>query len=202
MSTKGQMVTKKNDKIIFLDLNSLAELNFELQNNLDICPGGEQEVYTKFYNYILLNQSIDIYNYTSIWNYHFQLELNKFKGFVADRFQLVTMSFISYTNIVLKQGAFDFYNKHGELLGPSCASYLKSYYELSDQEYLKANKSKLLEDYIGLFSITVPYFYMNSLISFSNPICPLIYKSSFFEMTLVIKLENTRLQKPSSYEKS
>lgn len=166
---------ESQSSLIFV--NSVAQLNTEIQNKMAIDPTFFHQISVWFENCIL-SERITLTKFTSYDNYTLQFGLKYFKGFMIADFTL----FLSITTnhklaVVFYSGIFQFYDKHEKLLVPSCDSFLKSYYDLSDKEYASANKSQLISNYTGLFGTYFPYLFFYGNVQYSStPICPLLFK--------------------------
>ena len=84
---------------IDLQFSSIQQLNAELQSEITFSPTNITELYGKFTHSTVVDDTIDISNFTAVNGYTFQLGLSNFKAFVADRFMLLRP--VSYTHLTL-----------------------------------------------------------------------------------------------------
>ena len=140
----------------------------------------------------ILNESIKLDN-ASYQDFSIYLVIRNFAGFVAGGFPIFSSTNKSSLVLKLPKGSFNFFNRH--LKNSSCESYLKSFHNLNDTEFQKANKSQLVSGFRGPFGLSINEITLFGNVAFDQDICPLVFKGARFENLYLIKQVDTTLLK-------
>ena len=135
---------------------------------------------TSFDTYVILNETVDLTGLSS--NVEVELSLYSVKGFSVTKqaspiFSLAANYITLY--VVLTNSFFHMWDRRGRLLGESCDEYSKSYYDLSNEEFERhPNKTRLAEEFGGLFSFNIYVFEFTETVAHNRKLCPLIFKGA------------------------
>ena len=169
-------------------------MNDYLINNVTLPLNNGQEIYYKFTKESLINESFIFYNIsTKPW---LEVYIRNFDGIVAGQYRLFEASWqFTFAALFLASGNLYFYDTNQRLLEPSCDSYLKSYYSMTDEEYEKQDKKELFDNYIGVLAVTVHDLYVIRSVALNREICPIVFKHSLFKTFNILGIQNTALVK-------
>ena len=142
----------------------------------------------KFYfDFLMINQTLDVSYQTNLSD--FTLTFEALGGFVVSKEASPCVLPPNISEIVkFSNTIFKFYDKNLRLLGPTCDSFLASYFDIDIGELLsgKVNKTKLFDELqVSTLSINFYFVSFEEPVAHEQKICPLAFKH-FYTSTLFI----------------
>ena len=192
----GVPKVKNNNTFITIRVDNIVQLNTQIKNEIAPSNYKEQDISVRFNSKIIINETIHLESLNLSGNYSFSISLLHFNGIFAGRFKLLNLfgnqplDFLTF-----RKTTFAFYNKHGEILGSSCDTYIKDYYGMSDAQFQVANKRELFDNYSGIFEIDMLLLNFMDRISFTYDICPIVFKKAKILGWSMLNIGSTLLTK-------
>ena len=172
--------------------HSMKEMNDFIQMKSNIIKCNSQDIISfQFSVSFIIDGTLDFSNV--IIDCEIAINLRWFKGFSVNRMAPLVQTHKELHQISLTQGHLAFYNDHGTLLNGSCESILRSFFNLSADDYQRANKSELVGNYVSLFNFDHNMMLLSGNMAYDKLTCPLVFKGVQMSTMMLIKLQTTHI---------